>query len=250
MSLKRLTTDEMNPLSAPLVTEGNPARVALERIPILSSLLPQLLSAHTGILSVRTVVEDPKVRELSEREAELDADHDERVRGIYNSLTALAQVSGTGAELIRLRDMLFPEGLEHTRKTYRGQAGHAAAVAARLDADAQARLRAVSLHDKNLLDLVNGWLAAARQLGELEEQRARLVPAPSSQADINAARLAWVRVMNALVANAELAGIDADTDRLLFSALRAAEKTADARGRAKASSAPAPAPAPAPVAAK
>ena len=31
---------------------------------------------------------------------------------------------------------------------------------------------------------------------------------------------------NALVANAELAGLDDDTDRLLFSALRAAEHTA------------------------
>jgi hypothetical protein len=242
MSLKRLTVDEMNQLSAPLVAEGNPARAAIERIPVLASLLPQLQSAHTAVLAVRTVVEDPKVRELSAREADLDAEHDERVRGIHNSLTALAQVSGAGAELIRIRDMLFPEGLDHTRKTYRGEAGHGAAVEARLDADAQARLRAVNLHDKNLLDLVNGWLAVAKQLGDLEEQRARLLPTPSGQADINAARLAWVRVMNALVANAELASLDADTDRLLFGALRAAEKTADARGRSKASTAPAPAP--------
>ncbi len=244
MSLKRLIVEEMNPLSAPLVTVGNPARAAIEKIPVLASLLPQLQSAHSGVLAVRTVVEDPKVRELSAREADLDAQHDELVRGIYNSLTALAQVSGDGAELIRLRDMLFPEGLDHTRKTYRGEAGHAAAVEARLDGDAQGRLRAVNLHDKNLLDLVHGWLAVAKELGQLEEQRARLLPTPSGQSDVNAARLAWVRVMNALVANAELVGLDADTDRLLFGALRAAEKTADARGRSKASSAPASAPAP------
>jgi hypothetical protein len=237
---RRSCREEMNPVSAPMVTEGNPARAAIEKVPVLAALYPQLQSAHTGILALRTVVEDPKVRELSAREAELDADHDDRVRGIYNSLTALAQVSSTGAELIRLRNMLFPDGLERTQRTYRGEAGHAAAVASRLDADTRARLRAVNLHDKNLLDLVNGWLGVAKQLGDLEEQRAQLMPTPSAQADINTARLAWIRVMNALVANAELAGLDADTDRLLFAALRAAEKTADARGRSKAHPAPAP----------
>ncbi len=242
MSLKRLTTDEMNQLTAPLVTQGNPARAALEKVAVLASLMPQLVAAHEAVLAVRTVVEDPKLRELSAREAELDAEHDDRVRGIYNALTALAQVSGSGAELTRLRDMLFPDGLEHTRRTYRGEAGHAAAVANRLDADMQSRLKAVDLHDRNLLDLVNAWLAAARELGELEDQRARLSPAPSTTAEITAARTTWIRVVNALVANAELAGLEAETDRLLFSALRAAEKTAQARGRGKANPAPAPAP--------
>ena len=75
-------------------------------------------------------------------------------------------------------------------------------------------------------------------LGALEDERARLSPAPSSSGEINEARLAWVRIMNAMVANAELAKLDADTDRLLFAPLRAAEQIADARGRGK--SAPAP----------
>lgn len=250
MALKRLTTEEMSQVSAPLVTKGDPARVAIEKIPIVASLLPQVQAAHADILALRKHNEDPRLRELSEREASLDADHDDRVRGIYGALTGLALVSGVGAELLRLRDMLFPEGLAHTQKTYRGEAGHAAMVASRLDADAQARLKAINLHDKNLLDLVNGWLAMAGQLGGLEDERARLSPRPSTAAEINEARLAWIRIMNALVANAELANLDADTDRLLFSPLRAAEQIADARGRGKATSEPASAPAPAPPPAK
>ena len=84
----------------------------------------------------------------------------------------------------------------------------------------------------------------AKQLGELEEERARLSqPLSSSAAEINNARLGWVRVANALVANAELAGLDDDTDRLLFSALRAAEHTADNRGRKTPAAPPAPSPA-------
>jgi hypothetical protein len=226
MALKKMTVEEMIPVSAPWVSAGNVAHRTIEKIPLLAALLPQLQAAHSAIFAVRVQTEDPKVQRLSQQEADLDAKHDALVRGIYGSLTMLAQVSSTSDELLGLRDLLFPEGAAHTQKTYRGEAGHAALVAARLDANLQARLKAVSLQEKSLLDLVNQWLGVAKQLGDLEEERARLSqPSSSSAAEINNARLGWVRVANALVANAELAGLDDDTDRLLFSALRAAEHT-------------------------
>jgi hypothetical protein len=239
MALKKLTIEEMNQISAPWVTKENPARVAIEKVPMLAALLPQLEAAHAGIFALRAQVEDPKIRALSDRQSALDADHDERVRGIHGALTGLAQVSGASTELLSLRDELFPEGLGHTQMTYRGQAGHGAMVAAHLDAKLQARLKAVNLHDKNLLDLTNEWLGVAKQIGDLEDERARLSPPPTPSADINNARLAWVRITNALLANAELAGIDSATDHLLFAPLRAAEKTADSRGKSKPTSAPA-----------
>jgi hypothetical protein len=239
MALKRLTVEEMNQISAPWVTEGSPARAAIDKSPMLAALLPQLQAAHGAIFALRAQVEDPKVRELSSRQAALDAEHDVRVRAIHGALTGLALVSGVSSELLGLRDELFPEGLAHTQTTYRGQAGHAAMVASRLDEKLQARLRAVSLHDKNLLDLTNDWLAVAKQIGQLEDERARLSPPPTASSAINEARLAWVRIANALLANAELAGIDAATDHLLFAPLRAAEKTADSRGRGKPAAAPA-----------
>jgi hypothetical protein len=55
-----------------------------------------------------------------------------------------------------------------------------------------------------------------------------------------AARRAWVRAVKLFVANAEAAEVDPDTDNLLFSALRAAERAAEGRIHAR----PAPAPAP------
>jgi hypothetical protein len=135
------------------------------------------------------------------------------VRGIHGALTELSQVSGASGGLLRLRDKLFPEGLAHTQKTYHGQAGHGATVAARLDAGLQqARRKAFSLHDKSLLDLVNGWLGVAKQLGDLEDERARLTPSPSSAADIDNARLGWVRIVStpelaALTSNPEFSGV-------------------------------------------
>jgi hypothetical protein len=233
MALKRLTAQEMIQLSKPWVTQGDPGRAALEKVPLLAALLPRVEEAHQAIFSVEVETEDPKAKALSEEEAELDGEHDGLVRGVYGTLTMLSEVSAQKDELLRLRDLLLPEGLEHARKTYRGEAGHAALVASRLDDATRTRLKSIVLHDKTLLELVDTWLAAASQLGDLEEQRARLAaPAASSAAQINAARMTWVRVANALVANAELAELEPDADRTLFSALRAAERTADGRKRA------------------
>lgn len=234
MALKRLTAQEMVQLSKPWVTPGDPGRAALEKVPLLAALLPRVEAAHGAIFAVEVETEDPKTKALSEQEAELDAEHDSLVKGVYGTLTMLSEVSTQKDELLRLRDLLLPEGLEHARKTYRGEAGHAALVASRLDEPTRARLKSIILHDKTLLELVDTWLAAANQLGDLEEERARLAaPAASSAAQINAARIAWVRVTNALTANAELAGVEPEDDRTLFSALRAAERTADGRKRAK-----------------
>jgi hypothetical protein len=243
MALKWLTVAEMNPISAPLVAQGNAAREALERVPSLAALLPQLQKAHTAVFAIAGPPEDPRVRQLVEREAALDAEHDDVVRGLHGALTALARVSSAGTELLQLRDTLFPEGLAHIQKSYRGQAGHAAIVEARLDDALKARLKAVNLHDKNVLELTLRWLTIAKELGAAEEERARLEPQQSSAAEINSARLGWVRIMNALLANADLVDLDQATDRLLFGPLRAAEHAAGSRGRGKsATQAPAPVP--------
>jgi hypothetical protein len=67
------------------------------------------------------------------------------------------------------------------------------------------------------MELVNQWLGVAKQLGDLEEERARLSqPSSSGAAEVNNARIGWVRVANALLANAELVGLDDDTDRPTF----------------------------------
>ncbi len=63
----------------------------------------------------------------------------------------------------------------------------------------------------------------------------------SRPADANAARNAWIRAVNALVAMAEMVGLAPEDDRLLFSALRAAEQTISNRNRNKTTPAPAPA---------
>jgi hypothetical protein len=82
---------------------------------------------------------------------------------------------------------------------------------------------------------VKEWIENARRLGELEDEKARLEAAPadsSGLARLNA-RNAWVRVANALVANAEMAELDDKTMAVIFGPLWAAEATADRRGTSK-----------------
>jgi hypothetical protein len=103
------------------VTAGNVARTAIEKVPLLAALLPQLQTAHSAIFAVRAQAEDPKVQRLSQQEAEVDAKHDALVRGIYGSLSMLAQVSANADELLRLRDLLFPEGAAEKTADGRGR---------------------------------------------------------------------------------------------------------------------------------
>lgn len=234
MALLRLTAAEMVQLSAPWVAPNDEAHQIVMSIPLLAALLPQVEAAHELIFSMIPAAESPKVKELSATEAEVDDQHDTLVRGIHGGLSSMALVSANGAELISLRDLLLPQGLLHARKSYRGEAGHAALLEPRLDTETRKRLAAVRLHDRTLEALVDEWLKLARQLGELEEQKARLVGSIGNTAlEISQARYGWIRVAKALLANAELAQITEEQDRVLFAALRAAEITAARRKRGR-----------------
>lgn len=231
MSLKSFTSNEMYQTSAPMVEVGAPARTAIEKIPTLAVMLSQLEAAHKGIAAVRVQPEDPRVQDLSVKEAVVDGRHDDKLRGIHGALTGLALLSNRAQELLQLRDWIMPEGLAHTQLTYRGEAGHAGILASAITPEIMSRMKTVKLDDKTLYDIFQEYVALARELGAMEDERARLSPPAVTPAQAASARYTWVRVMNALIANAELAGLDEQTDRLLFASLRAAEQTANTRVR-------------------
>jgi hypothetical protein len=223
------------------VTPETPARTAIEKYQPLTALLPQVQEAH-GSMVVLHSKESPQLHALSQQELQIDAKHDAYVKLIYNALTVLAPGAANRDELLSLRDMLFPEKLQHMKRSYRGEVGHAVLVAKQMDAATQARLKAVQLNDKTLFDLYAGWQGTTKQLGDLEDQRAHLSQAtPSAAKEIVTARNRWIRVVKAFLACAEVANLDAESDNLIFAPLRAAEQVADNRMRSKTAPAPAPA---------
>ncbi|OJY15338.1 MAG: hypothetical protein BGO98_23200 [Myxococcales bacterium 68-20] len=82
-----------------------------------------------------------------------------------------------------------------------------------------------------LTAFVNERIQLGAKLGQLEDERAKLLAAPGeSDGPANVeARNAWIRAGNALVANAELSQ---EQRAVIFSALRQAEARADRRGKA------------------
>lgn len=202
--------------------------------------MPQVEAAHAALSRVRKGKGGRGLqgRGLVAQSAELDAQHDRWVRGILSALSGLALISSEGEEMIRLRDWLFPEGLEHTQKTHLGKAGHASFRRAQLNDSLRRRLRAIRLNERTLLEVVEAWLEGATRLGEVVHSKVQcgnlggvVASSRSPGASTNSARVAWLRITNALLANAALVPVDATTEQLLFGNLRHAEQIADQRSQ-------------------
>lgn len=243
MALRNLSAEEMGALSQAWVGSENPARQALEQLPRLAPLLPDVERAHAALSLVRRREQDPRRAALSLETARLDALHDRLARGIYGVLTELSLLD-EDASLLLVRDALLPQGIAKAiQASYRGQSGYAGLLRARLTPDLCARLESVCWSSGTLLHKVEAWLETAERLGVLEEERGRLAATqgPSTQRQTLQARNGWVRVVSAMRSMAALSALEVDIERLLWGPLREAEVRADARAlKRKASNAEAP----------
>jgi hypothetical protein len=242
MAFKRLFSEEMLQLSATWVDTKSKAHKAILATADLAPSLPRIIEAHGTLAHLAQPAQvDPALAVIIEKETEIDLHHDEIIRGTWGLLTSSATLLGVesgGAELLQLRDIVFPDGLQSAQKSYRAEAGQAVQLSKRLTPAHRAQLAAIVVGPKGskvtLQQLVDELIHLAKDLGALEDDKARLQPAPSEQgpsvgAALLTARNQWVRVANALVANGDLAQLDAETEKLIFGPLRAAEKTADRR---------------------
>lgn len=242
MAFKRLYFEEMLQLSGTWIDPTSEAHLAILATPDLAPTIPHVTAAHNLLASLaQPAQEDPRLAEIIKEESALDPRHDDLLRGTHGLLTGAALLLGEGGgELLALRDTLIPDGLESTQKSYRAEAGQAAQLAARLTPALRTQLASIVVDPKDtkktLESFVNELLKIGARLGALEDDKGRLQPAPSEHgngrgAALLAARNQWVRVANALVANNALAGLDAETDKLIFGPLRAADKAAERRGK-------------------
>ena len=230
-------------------------RPKLEKLPLLSSLLPTLDSAHKALLTLRQPVADASP-ELRRRIEEQDRIHDAKARGSHGLLTALAELAGTEAEsdeLLALRDRLLPRGLSTVRLGYREEAGNAEAVRQYLAGSSKDRatLRKIkTLSGRTLEDEIDAYLSAGLALGRLEDERASLDRSGSAPGELQRARNAWIRAVRAVDANLDL---DASADDALRAQLLGPLHDAEARADRRRSAGPddpqppAPGPAPGPV---
>ncbi|APR87008.1 hypothetical protein A7982_12357 [Minicystis rosea] len=237
MAIKNLQTPEMLLISGTWLAQGSDVNAALLSVTELAGSAPRLETVHTALLKAGQPVANKALAEIIDEEGRLDVRHDAIIRGAFGTLTALAELLGgsEGAAQIALRDFLLPEGLQSQLKSYAAEAGQAAALADRMTPEVRTKTDAVPIgsgpNAKPLTVYLDELIGLGGKLGELEAKRATIENAATQAGALSKARLAWVRVVNALVANAELAELPADKDALLFDLLRSTEKKADERAR-------------------
>ncbi len=117
MALKNLTSAEMIEISKPWTAPKEHTNKLLAKIAEVKGLIAPLKRAHETLLKAQQPSKNPnaaKLAEVSARGDALDTRHDAVVRGIYNTLTAVADLAPTPADAapyLDTRDSLVPVGL-------------------------------------------------------------------------------------------------------------------------------------------
>lgn len=233
MALKRLSAAEMISLSEPWVTPAHPEHVALSNLEDVRPALKRLGRAHGMILAAQPLSDPGKLTELQERAAELDAEHDDTVRGIVAVISGFSHLTHDPERkkgLLSLRDALFPIGGAIINKSYREEAGQAALLKGRMTAPMKTLLKSLPTPDGTLYKELERYFKIAKELGAVEDAKgpAGEAQGPTAKALLDA-RNQWVRAVNALLSALDLLDEWPVEVTTLIDRLRKAEAVADAR---------------------
>lgn len=242
MSLRDLSTPTMVTIVAAWIDPARERRL-LETLQRTAFLLPTLAEAHQMLVSTQATVPEGESSELpavQQEQAELDSEHDRKVRGIYGALTAFAELVDNpdkAAQYLGLRDKLFPEGLAVVNWSYVDEAGEADLVEGRLSHADRVLLKYLPYPGGKLWDAHERRLASARRLGELERKKQELMRARETREgrlgpiDVIKARNAWIRAVRAFLGVLELEkNIAPEMRRRILGPLEDAVRKAAARG--------------------
>ncbi|WP_437951329.1 hypothetical protein WME98_11130 [Sorangium sp. So ce296] len=242
MGYRNLSPQAMVNISGPWLDPEQDRKV-FTSLPLLAPLLPAVDEAHGRILTTQRLGTSlqQQAKALMEKALALDATHDRKLRGAYNYLGALAEMTDDpefAAALLDLRDRLAPAGLKAVARSYGDQAGDAKLLPSRLNEASEKLLKKLKTPEGPLSQVVDAWVAAALEIEKVEAQREQLAlntPANIDGAtprEVLNARNAWIRVVRAIETNLALekAATGEITERLL-GRLRRESARADRRGR-------------------
>ncbi|HEY1959072.1 MAG TPA: hypothetical protein VGH28_25840 [Polyangiaceae bacterium] len=241
MALKNLTSAEMIMISTPWTTAKDPAHTLLGGIDEVKGLAARLKTAHQKLLLAQEPAKNPnaaKLAEISTREVAIDTRHDQVIRGIYGVLGSLAELApdpAARAPYLAARDSLVPNGLSKaTQTSYRDEAGQSKLVDQRAEAHKDL-LGKIKTPLGTLVDALDEWKDLGKKLGQAEDERVKLegMPVENTVKSVDA-RNAWIKAVNALLANLDLAEISDETRQTLLGPLEDALQKADRRGTKKA----------------
>jgi len=237
MSLRNLTTQQMVSFSERWIDHAK-ERPIIERYPISRAVLPRVEEAHGNLLVYqrKNLESRAAIAAIQKEQAELDAIHDRKVRGIYHLLTALAELSSSterAEHYLQLREVLLPEGLQAVNRSYEAQGGEVLLLQQRLTPQVVANLQAIPTPEGNLHDHVQAWVKAGLTMLELDRRRTDIAKTDdemdTKQADVARARNEWIRAATALRSCLELDRASPEDIERVFRYLDEAEAKADRR---------------------
>ena len=211
MSYKSFDASTMIAISDPWVDVVKD-RPLLEACPVTAGIVPVIADAHNEVLRMLVASDDvdEKARALTEKVQAFDGVHDDKYRSLYSLFTAMAAVSEAPrrAALEEARDLLMPEGMLGVQRSFLAEAANVEVARKRLTPQIRTLLLETVVGARTMLDLFNDLVAAGRELGEAERERARFAESSAasrvSARDLQQARYRWIRTVNALTALLEL----------------------------------------------
>jgi hypothetical protein len=241
MALKNLSSEAMVTITGRLL-DPERDRPVVETLPLVSPLIPAMEMVHNGLLSRQHLIAaiERELGKVLDGISTSDRLHDRKKRGVYGCLTALAELTddaGRAAAYLDLRDRLMPLGLMEVRRPYLEQVGDAQRMPGRLDDASRALLASISTPEGPVQSHVDQWVAAALEIGRLDERRAQIEAQRStgqeaSPGEAYAMKLSWMRVMRSVrdMLETDPQATPEIKERLL-APLRRAEAMADRRRR-------------------
>ena len=228
-SLKEISVARMVSISEAWLDPARD-RPKLEALGFGKGLLEIIETAHNAILTAHKK-DDPASREvaaISDKQSRLDKRHDRKIRAVYYILTGLAEASDDPNEVAALmaaRDELLPKGIGATKDSYVDEAGNVELAAKRVSSASKGLLKKIAtLRGGTVWGIVEEWFAAGRELGTLEQQKARMEAAPGSLAgEALRARNMWIRVVKHVESTLELEGVSDEIAAGILQQVRAAE---------------------------
>lgn len=208
MALKDLSSETMVTLSGRLL-DPERDRPVVESLPLVAPLLPAIRMVHDGVISRQHLMAaiEREVGRVLTGMGTADNLHDRKKRGVHGYLTALAELTDDpvrAAAYVDLRDRLMPLGLMEVRRSYLDQVGDAQLLPSRLNDGSRTLIASITTPEGPLQGQVDQWIAAAAELGQLDERRAQLEAERSTGQDASpgeayAMKLAWIRVMRSVI---------------------------------------------------
>jgi hypothetical protein len=236
MSFRQFTIAEMISVTRPWAEAGNPERRVLESMAGSAGLLRFTDAAHFGLLGSLTHAEAERLGVLMYVLDVSNLRHDDLARIIFFTLQAhqyLHRGAPEARAILDTQTVMFPDGLQIVRASYRESAGRAQIRRAQLTEDRQTLLASIPVRGANLLDLTNEWNEVGTQLGTIQDERATPVEGASERPNRRQVRDRWVRAVRAVMTALELeAGDRPEAQRILD---RIANIQAEVRRRLRAS---------------